>query len=404
MSETTMDLVVIDAQNAVQIFTGGGLNAILDGIEAKVRAIPLDPSTAPGREEIRSVAYRVSRTKVALDNEGKRLTEGWREATARVNQERKRSTERLDALAEEVRKPLTDFENKERIRAQAHEEALAEITGLHALLAANPDMSLDSLLEHQAAASRLHLNRLWEEFEFRAKAARESLEKYISQRLEARKKFEVEQEELARLRKAEAERIQRERDDRLRAEAAEKQRIESERKAALEAEAERARVAFEAERARREAAEAADKARREHEEANRRAAELFQREEQAKLDAEKRAKDAEEARIAAEKKAEVDRIAALNKAKEAIRVANEKAKRDAEAAALRERALIESERKTQEAWEAKRAADKAHKAKIRGEIIADIKALDLETDDPDCPNYIAEAIIEGKIRHIKVVY
>ena len=68
-----MELAVIDAQNAVQIFTGGGLNAILDGIEAKVRAIPLDPSTAPGREEIRSVAYRVVRTKTLLDTEGKRL-------------------------------------------------------------------------------------------------------------------------------------------------------------------------------------------------------------------------------------------------------------------------------------------------------------------------------------------
>jgi colicin import membrane protein len=94
-----LELMVMDAQNAVQIFTGGGMNAILDSIEAKVKAILLDPSTAAGREEIRSVAYRVARTKVALDNEGKRLTEGWREATKKVNEERKKSTERLDAKA-----------------------------------------------------------------------------------------------------------------------------------------------------------------------------------------------------------------------------------------------------------------------------------------------------------------
>jgi hypothetical protein len=125
MSAETMDLVLVDAQNAVQIFTGGGMAAILDGIEAKVRAIPLDPSTAPGREEIRSVAYRVAKTKVALDAEGKKLTEGWRTATAKVNEERQRATERLEALAEEIRKPLTDFENKEKIRVAAHEAALA---------------------------------------------------------------------------------------------------------------------------------------------------------------------------------------------------------------------------------------------------------------------------------------
>lgn len=44
-----LDLAVVDAKNAVQIFTGGGLDAVLDSIEAKVRAIPLDPSTAAGR-------------------------------------------------------------------------------------------------------------------------------------------------------------------------------------------------------------------------------------------------------------------------------------------------------------------------------------------------------------------
>jgi len=34
MSEQ-LELMVVDAQNAVQIFTGGGLDAVLDGIEAK---------------------------------------------------------------------------------------------------------------------------------------------------------------------------------------------------------------------------------------------------------------------------------------------------------------------------------------------------------------------------------
>lgn len=33
-----LELAVFDAKNAVQIFTQGGLDAVLDGIEAKVRA------------------------------------------------------------------------------------------------------------------------------------------------------------------------------------------------------------------------------------------------------------------------------------------------------------------------------------------------------------------------------
>ncbi len=163
-----MELTVIDAQNAVQIFTGGGMSAVLDGIEAKVRSIHLDPSTPAGREEIRSVAYRVAKTKVALDNEGKKLTEGWREATKKVNDERKRATERLEVLSEEVRKPLTDFENKERFRVEANEEALKDITGLHAMVAASPAATLDELGIWLTDLRNSNADRAWEEFSQRA--------------------------------------------------------------------------------------------------------------------------------------------------------------------------------------------------------------------------------------------
>jgi hypothetical protein len=47
MSET-MELTVVNAQNAVQIFTGGGLDAILAGIEGQVRAWRLAPAVGWG--------------------------------------------------------------------------------------------------------------------------------------------------------------------------------------------------------------------------------------------------------------------------------------------------------------------------------------------------------------------
>src|ERR1022692_2286057 len=148
MLTETMELAVVDSLNAVQVFTGGGMNAILDRIEATVRAIPLDPSTVTGRDEIRSVAYRVARTKTTLDAEGKKLTEEWRKNTTLVNAERKKLVERLDALAEEIRKPLTAFENKEKIRVAAHEAALADLAGLMPMLQAYPDMPVKLLEEH----------------------------------------------------------------------------------------------------------------------------------------------------------------------------------------------------------------------------------------------------------------
>lgn len=169
MSTESLEPMVIDAQNAVQIFTGGGMAAILDGIEAKVRAINLD----------------------------------------------------LDALKEEVRKPLTDFEDKEKVRVAAHEAALADITGLHAFISSRPDLSLDELVGNERDFREMLRGHQWEEFTQRAQDAKMALGKYLSIRIEERKRYEVEQEELARLRKAEAERIEearakREADQRLR--------------------------------------------------------------------------------------------------------------------------------------------------------------------------------------------
>jgi len=341
----TMELAVFDAQNSVQIFTGGGLDAVLDGIEAKVRAIPLDPSTATGREEIRSVAYKVIRTKTTLDAEGKKLTEGWREATKKVNDERKRSLERLDALAEEIRKPLTDFENKERDRVAAHEVALLDYTSMRDHLSMTPDLSVETLKTYEADISAAHPGRNWEEFSTRAGSLRGELLATLTARIAAREKHDREQAELARLRAEEAERIQRERDERLKAEAAEKARLEAERKAkeAADAEAKRVIEAAEAERKRVEA-EAAQ-VRAENERKQLEAENARRREENEKIAALKRATDAEAARLASEEKAKAEKLAAEVRAADNLREAEKQAKRDADAAAQRERNRIAREQK-----------------------------------------------------------
>jgi len=361
-TQESLELVPSTAMNAVEIFTKGGLGSILDGIEAKVRAIPLDGSTAAGREQIRSVAYSVVRTKTLLDTEGKALTEDWRKATGKVNEDRKKLTERLTALAEEVRKPLTDYENKEKARVAAHEEALKELGGLLAILRATGlDAAPASLLEeHLSDFGEVHAGRDWEEFSSRAKDLRRETSEAMVAKIEARKKHEAEQAELARLRAEEAERLQRERDERLQKEAAEKQRLESERKAAQEAEAERKRVEAAAEKVRIEN----ERARREQERAV--------------------------------QKAEAEKLAAEAKAKADVEAAEKRARDAAEA----ERNRIESERKAKEAADAKRAADKAHIAKIRAEILQDL-APSYESGNADD---LVNRLIDNQIRHVRVIY
>lgn len=398
-SSEPLELAVFDAKNAVQIFTQGGLDAVLDGIETKVRAIPLDPSTAAGREEIRSVAYKVVRTKTTLDAEGKKLTEGWREATAKVNAERKRSLERLDALAEEIRKPLTDFENKEAARVAEHESALTELSGLLVMLRANPDMSATLLGEHledYTVTHPIHAERKWEEFSTRASAIRTETVDYLKARFEARLKYEAEQAELTRLRQEEADRIQRERDERIKAEAAEKARLEAERKAKEAADSEAKRVIEAAQAEQKRVAVEAERVRLENERIQREAEDARRREENEKIAALKRAADAESARIFSEKKAEEDKRAAVAKAAEDLRIVQEKAKRDAEAYAQRERDQIAKEQKEAEDARIKREANAKLRAKIRAEIVQDIAE--------HSANEIADLLMDGKVRNVKVVF
>lgn len=87
---------------------------------------------------------------------------------------------------------MTELENNEKIRVQAHEEALAEISGRLTMVRAYPGMSSVLLVEHLAEHTLLHANREWEEFSARAIAARDEVTKGLTQRLEARLKYEAE--------------------------------------------------------------------------------------------------------------------------------------------------------------------------------------------------------------------
>ncbi len=420
-----LDLVLFsEAQSSVVVFTGGGMAAVLDGIEQKVRAVAtgLDVSTETGRAEIRSLAFQVRKTKTALDNEGKRLTEEWRKNTSKVNEERKKGQERLDALAEEVRAPLTAFEEKEKRRVAAHEEALRELGGLQVLIGPGGllvEAPVSLLEEHLLDYSKFLVGRDWEEFHDRAMKVRREVMGSLIQRIESRKRHEAEQAELARLRAAEeerqrleAERLQREREERLQAEAAEAARVEAERKAAEAAESERRRVADEAARVQREheqqlaQAEAdrlaeqarVEERRRKDEEkrlADLRAAEVLrQREEQARFNAER---EMEALKIQAQKDLEESQ----KKAADAARKASEKARKDREAALQAERDRITAERVTADLERRRREEDEANKARVRAEIVDDILAC---VQEKDFVGAVADLIMAGKVRNVRVEY
>ncbi|MEB5922763.1 coiled-coil domain-containing protein [Franconibacter daqui] len=267
MSEVT-DLVVIEKSSAMAVFTNADhLAPLIETIEKEARSLVPDVSTRKGRDAIASMAHKVARSKTYIDNAGKDLVAELKALPKQIDESRRLVRERLDALKDEVRRPLTEWEaEQERIKAEeamnaAHEEALA----------------MNEEFDRQRAA----------QIEADHELALLMNESFDRQREEARQKAEQEQCEREQ-------RLQLEAEERARREAEEKSRLELAEFARREAEARAA-----AERAEREKQEAIDLAERQKQEAiaaeRRRAEEA----EQARLAEEQRKRD-EEARRAAD--------------------------------------------------------------------------------------------------------
>ena len=74
MTENT--LIIAEPITAITVYqTEGGVDAILSKIKAEVKSIVFEVSTAAGRKEVASLAYKIARTKTLLDDQGKALVE-----------------------------------------------------------------------------------------------------------------------------------------------------------------------------------------------------------------------------------------------------------------------------------------------------------------------------------------
>lgn len=278
MSEI-MDLVVIEKKNAMAVFTNNDqLDPLIEAIEKEARSLVPDVTTKKGRDAIASMAHKVARSKTYIDNAGKDLVAELKALPKQIDESRRVVRERLDALKDEVRRPLTEWEaEQERIKA---EEAM---NALHAeALVMNENIDLQRAVQFEADHEMaLLMNDAFD-------------------REQAEKKAEAERQRIAR-----EEEIKRLAEEKAKREAAEQAQREIDAAAAREREAILAK-----ERAEREQREAAERAEREkqaaveaerrkaQEEADRIRREAEQRE-QARLAEEKR-KAEEESRRAAD--------------------------------------------------------------------------------------------------------
>ncbi|MGB9153482.1 MAG: hypothetical protein WCD70_10390 [Alphaproteobacteria bacterium] len=362
-------LVPIENLKGVEIFKPGAVDPILERIEREAReeAAKLDISTETSRKAIASLAYKVARSKTYLDEEGKKLTEDQKKIIDTVNAERRRVRERLDLLKDEVRKPLTDWEQIEEDRTMAHKAALDEIEKAQFYTESNWQT-----LSSEVIADRIKEiesdSRDWEEFSVRAAGVKAVALDSMRKSLASAQKVETERAELERLRAEAAER-------------AIKEREEAAARAATEA----------AERNAKEQAEAAQRAA--EAEQQRIENERLQAEARAKQAEEKAKRDAEEA----EKRLIAEKQAAARRAEEAAA----QAKRDQERAIESERQRVADEaRRIKEADDA-RERNQSHRRKVNREALDGLSTVGI----PEAlGKALIEAIIKGNIPHVTITY
>ena len=277
-----LELIKIEPQNIQEMFTTpGALKPILEKLATEARSIVQDPTTAKGREAIKSLAYKIAQAKTALENQGVALNRELKALPAAVDKNKREAKEFLEALQAEIRRPVTEWE-AEQARIEAERVAAEEAAALARQVAADHEIALT-------------LNWAYDQKKHEEEVA---LEKAMQEREE-----EIAREAAEKERQAAA---QREADLKASTEKAEREKAEAEQRAKdAEAKAEQDRIDAEARAA------------------------------QAKIDADKQAEQAaieaqqaERNRQAAAKKADDDAAAARARDTEHRKVFNQEALQD----------------------------------------------------------------------------
>ena len=349
-------LVVIEPTTAVALFTEGqGIGELLADIRQKATSLVPDITTPKGRKEIASVAYAVAKTKTYLEGFGKELAGKYKEIPKRIDANRKQIRDTLDALNNEVRAPLTQYEEAEAARVAALQDRLTMLKDLGSS-GAN-EFSAADLQTMLQEVEQTALDDTWQELLPQATVAKELATKHLGEALAARRKYEAEQAELELLRQKQAEQERIDRERLIAEQAAEQARLKEEERQRLEREA----------------------AQHREQEAQRQAQAAREREEQAR-------RDAEAAKLARQQ-------AEANAARQAEEAATRAAEQE------RQRIELEQTRKQQE--EDRRVADVEHRRTIHNAILMDLMGLGIEEEK--AINLIKH-IASNKIDHLAINY
>ncbi len=205
MTTLEKQLITVGRGNALTVFLNTDLlEDLLDDVRKQAQSLVADIETSEGRKDIAGFAYRVARTKTYLDGIGKELVAEYKEIPKRIDAGRKYARDCLDALKDEVRKPLDEWE----IRQKKIEIGVAIFNCWDEAHAMNQAFIESKIAEAKAkeeariACEQAIREKAIEEEKLRAKIEAERQEQAFQRRIEQEKQAAEEQLRLAKQRAA----------------------------------------------------------------------------------------------------------------------------------------------------------------------------------------------------------
>jgi len=220
----TTELMTINQENALEVFTGDKLPEYLKAIKEDALNFVADPDTATGRKQIASKAHSIAKEKVRIDNIGKVLVADWKAKSYMVDEARKKTRDFMDDVKKEVRLPLTEYEDAKKAVEEAERQAIKKEMEWEEALVEDDFFNRKKEVERKEAELKAQEEeRLAKEKALQAEIDQKNREERI--KLEAKEKAEREAAD-----KIEAlKQVQR---DKVAKELAEKERIEEEKREA----------------------------------------------------------------------------------------------------------------------------------------------------------------------------
>lgn len=236
--EEDYSVTVTHKENLLSFFrNSANLDGLYNVVQAKARALVADVTTKEGVSQIKSTARQIASIKKRVDDIGKDVVAELKDLPKQIDANRKKWREDMETLQEEIRKPVTEIENRQA--------EIEEIRATHGKLVLSGSEEIKAAIE---SLEKIELtDDKWKESLEDATAAVTAEKNALEVMLKAALKKEAEARELEELRKNQEEAEARA--------AAEKARLEREK-------AEAERKAAEAEKAAKEALEREAEARR----------------------------------------------------------------------------------------------------------------------------------------------